>query len=354
MNQNNNLFSKILKNGGLFFILIIFTFYFIFKDVEIKSIIETISNINIFYMVPAIGCMFIFILCESLNIKRNLKALGYEITVLKCFNYSVNGFFFSSITPSASGGQPMQVYKMYKDNIKVSHGTLVLLIELIFFQIVTVMYSLIGFISQKSLLLGNINTIKYLFIIGVIINSVVVIVLLITIFSYSTISKIINMCTSILRTIGFKKTEEIKEKAYSIINDYKDYGSYIMKNKLIIFKTFITVCIQIFALHSIPYWVYCSFGLSEYSILTFVAVQGVLFVAISAIPLPGGVGASESGFLMLFKILFPISILNEAMLISRGISFYLFLLLSGIFLLIVWIIDNKNYNNNDKLLTEAR
>lgn len=47
-------------------------------------------------------------------------------------------------------------------------------------------------------------------------------------------------------------------------------------------------------------------------------------------PLPGAVGVSEGGFLGIFKFLFPVNLLTSAMLLSRGISFYLCVLISGI------------------------
>lgn len=52
---------------------------------------------------------------------------GYEICLYR--------LFFSSITPSATGGQPVQLYVMNKDNIHVAHGTMALLTELTSFQI---------------------------------------------------------------------------------------------------------------------------------------------------------------------------------------------------------------------------
>ena len=73
----------------------------------------------------------------------------------------------------------------------------------------------------------------------------------------------------------------------------------------------------------------------------FVGVQSLLFISVSALPLPGSVGASESGFLILFKLLFPASVLNEAMILSRGVSFYLFVFLCGIFILVKYASDTR-------------
>lgn len=341
MKDYKNLFLKILKNGGLFFILIVFTFYFVFKDMDLKTVINTISDVKVFYLFIAAVSMCIFILCEAINFRRNLSVFGYKTNLLKCINYSINGFFFSSITPSASGGQPMQVYQMYKDDVKISHATLVLFVEFIFFQTVTIMYALIGFVSQRSLLLGNINSLMVLFVVGVGCNLFMLMLIISVLFYSDGVRNILNVLVKFLHFCKFKKADMIKEKVESVIDEYKDCSMYIVKNKGIIFKTFITKCVQIFALHSIPYWIYCSFGFSDYSIFTFVGAQAVLFISVSALPLPGSVGASESGFLMLFKLLFPVTVLNEAMLLSRGISFYLFVFLCGLFILVKWVGDSK-------------
>ena len=144
-----------------------------------------------------------------------------------------------------------------------------------------------------------------------------------------------------LKFCRFKKADVLKEKVDSVIDDYKECAMYIVKNKGIMVKTFITKCIQIFALHSIPYWIYRSFGFNEYSIFVFIGVQAVLFISVSALPLPGSVGVSESGFLTLFKLLFPVTVLNEAMLLSRGVSFYLFVFLCGMFILVKYASDTR-------------
>lgn len=341
MKDYKNLFFKILKNGGLFLILIVFTFYFVFRGMDLNTVVNTISKTNAFYLLIGALCMCVFLLCEASNFRRNLTALGYKTNLKQCINYSVQGFFFSSITPSASGGQPMQAYQMYKDDIKISHSTLVLFVEFIFFQTVTIMYAIIGFATQYSLLNGKINSLMILFILGIVFNFAVLVAFVLVLFHSEKVKKLLNIVVRFLKFCKFKKADMLKEKVDSIIDDYKDCAMYIVKNKGIIFKTFITKCVQIFALHSIPYWIYRSFGFNEYSIFMFVGVQAVLFISVSALPLPGSVGASESGFLILFKLLFPASVLNEAMLLSRGVSFYLFVFLCGIFILVKYASDTR-------------
>ena len=107
-----------------------------------------------------------------------------------------------------------------------------------------------------------------------------------------------------------------------------------MKNKLVLLKIVITTIFQITLYHSIPYIIYLSFGLNGASFFEFLALQSVLYISVSAIPSPGTVGVSEGGFLIIYSLLFPNEILSSAMLLSRGVSFYLFVMVSGILILL--------------------
>lgn len=95
---------------------------------------------------------------------------------------------------------------------------------------------------------------------------------------------------------------------------------------------FLTSLVQLLAYHSIPFWVFLAFGLSGQTLWSMIALQAVLFLSVSSLPLPGAVGLSEGGFLLLYQTVFPAAVLPGAMLLSRSVSFYLFLLLTGVFL----------------------
>ena len=63
-------------------------------------------------------------------------------------------------------------------------------------------------------------------------------------------------------------------------------------------------------------------------------MQSVLYATVSGIPSPGAVGVSEGGYLEIFKTVFPEAQLNSAMLLSRGVNFYLFVLISAVVVII--------------------
>lgn len=326
----NHKVLQILKNGGLFVLLLGLTFYIILKDNSLSQIASAVSDVELPYIFLGIGAMAIFLFCEALNIMRCLKLFGYEVSLLSAMKYAAVGFFFSSVTPSASGGQPMQVYYMYKDHIEVSHSTLALLFELLSFETVTVTLSIIGFLYQRNTISASMGNLKYLLLIGVGLNLMVMLLLIMAIFSRNAIKKAVKAVTRLVGFFSKTKADALEDLFTEQITEYQQSARYFKENKMIFAKTLTTTLVQILAMYSIPFLVYKGFGLGDFNVLEVIALQAVLYVAVSALPLPGALGVSESAFMILFRTMFPAGILSSAMVLSRGISFYLFVLVTGI------------------------
>lgn len=343
--MNKTISTKgILKNSIFFIVLIAITFLILFKDNSIGSILKSLENVNFIYVFLGILCMFLFICCEGINIRRMLRLFSYDISIFKGLKYSFIGFFFSSITPSSSGGQPMQVYYMNKDGIKFSHSSLILLIELASFQFTTITIAIISFIAKYDFIVSLNTAIKLLIFIGIATNCIIFCFLLVAIFSKSFINRIIDLVFKITSKIKFLDEKRLREVVKEEIKQYQKGSLFINNNRKTIIKVVLTAFVQACFMHSITFFVYRAFNLSDFSFFTVFSLQSILFITVSAIPLPGSVGSSESAFLTLFKTLFPANILNSAMLLSRGISFYLFVIVSGLIVLFINISKNKNYS----------
>lgn len=321
--------KKAIINALIFIFFVTLTFYIIFKNNDITEIFEVIKAVDKRWIIVATMFMAFFVIAEGVNIARTLKLLDCKISFKNGIKYALVGFFFSSVTPSASGGDPMQIYYMKKDGLPIGHSALAILTEFSSFQIVTIIMSIIGFLANYKFIENSIGNIKYLLMIGVAINTTILIIILLTIFSKKIITNLVIIISIILEKFHYKKVEEFKQKCFKQIDEYKNGAKLLMKNKKVLVKVLMTTIIQVILYHSIPYVIYLSFGLTEASFFQFLTLQAVLYISVSAMPLPGAVGISEGGFMAIYKLLFPSSLLSSAMLLSRGISFYLFVLMSG-------------------------
>ena len=86
------------------------TVRFLHREYSLASVLSSIKEADPIWLLPGVGAMALFFVCEGANIGRSLRLAGHNISRIDEIRYAMAGFFFSSITPSASGGQPMQLY----------------------------------------------------------------------------------------------------------------------------------------------------------------------------------------------------------------------------------------------------
>ena len=329
--EKNNKIRKIITNLIIFILLIILTFYLVLKDQDFSQMSSILKTVKKEFILLGILAMCIYVSCEAINIRRILKELGEKVSFFSAIKYTLSGFFFSAITPAASGGQPMEIYYMHKDNISVAHSTLTLLMQLCSFQIISISFGIISAIIHFDVLK---NGLIYLFILGIVLNSSALALLVIAIFSKRLSEGLIKFSVKVLKFFRIRNIEEKQEKLEKELASYQTSAIYIKEHKLLMVKTLLTTAIQLLAYYSVTYWVYLAFELNTYNIWQILTLQAVLYATVSGIPSPGAVGVSEGGFLGIFKKAFPEATISSAMLLSRGVNFYLLIIVSVIVVIV--------------------
>ena len=341
--------KKFFRNIIIFALLIILTFYILLKDQNITEIFSIVVSAKIEFIFIAILCMILFIICEAINIGRTLKALNEKSSFFNNIKYAFIGFFFSAITPAASGGQPMQIYYMYRDNISVANSTLALLINLTSMQIITIGFALISVVFNYQSL--N-KALVILFIVGISLNLSALILLLISILSQRMSKGLINITIKIMKFFKIKNIEEKQEKFKNELEKYQASSVYIKNNRFLMLKVLFTTAIQFIVYYSITYWTYCSLGLSGYSILKIIALQALVFASVSGIPSPGAVGVSEGAFIQIFSSVFSGGIISSAVLLNRGINFYLFVIVGAVVVMVGQFKEKKKERPKNNIIVE--
>lgn len=333
--------KKFIRNIIFFILLIVLTFWIIFKDQDINQLLNIIKSANKSYILLGFFVMLLSFFCEAYNKKVVLKNFGENISIFRAYKYTMIGFFFSAITPAATGGQPMEIYYMSKDKISGAHATMALLMQLCGYQISTLFLGIFCALLNPSILKSGLI---FLFLIGVTINGFALTIMLICIFSKRLTKKIVDLFIKILKFFRVKNLEEKKERLINGLEKYNNNSNYIKTHKKEFAKSILMIFLQIVLYHSIPFFVYKSFGLNEYNVFQLFAMQAVLYTTVSGLPLPGAIGISETVFLGIYSKTFENGLLQSAMLLNRGISFYIFVIIS-LTVVIINIMKNKKIEN---------
>ena len=326
--------KKIIKNTILFVILIILTYIFIFRKMDRKGLQDALHNTNIWIVLLGAFFAFFNIFFEAVNHYRNLKLLNEKTTFLQCLKYGIVGFFFSAITPAATGGQPVQIIYMHKDGITYTHATIVILIQSFTYIATMIFLGIVGYIINFNHI-SNLGFFEYFFFIGVIVNSIITIVIILAMFSKKLSQKLLNLAYRILYKINEDKAQSFKEKMEIQLQEYHSTARFILDNKKALIKTIITNLMQLIGYHSTAFFIFLALGVHGLNYIKITSMQSFLYLSVSILPLPGTIGVNETGFTILYKHLISQNIIDSAMLLTRGVSFYLYVIITGIILLII-------------------
>ena len=336
---------KMARNLIFFILLIFLTFWLIFKDQDMNELYRVVKSANILYILLGIIVMLMYYLMESYNIRSLLKSFDEKITIFSALKFTWIGFFFSAITPAASGGQPLEIYYMTKEKISGAKATMALLIQLCGFQISTISLGIICAIINPIILQSGLI---WLFLLGLTINGFALIIMLICVFSKRLTKKMVNIVIKLLKIFKLKNVEERKIRIEKGVEKYNESSIYIKSNKKEFIKAILRVFIQICLYYSVPFCVYKAFGLNSYNFFQIFTMQAILYTTVSGLPLPGAIGISESVFLGIFETAFGSELLSGAMLLNRGITFYLYVIVSLVVVVINALIMRDTKGEIDK------
>ena len=124
--------------------------------------------------------------------------------------------FFSAITPSASGGQPMQIYYMRKNKIPIPVSTLVLMIVTITYKSVLVVIGLFVAFFQRGFVHRYLEGILPVFYLGVALNVGCCIAMSVLAFHPALAKWIMMKCLKLLERLRILKYKP--ERTLSLIH----------------------------------------------------------------------------------------------------------------------------------------
>lgn len=312
-------------------VLIVGTFAFLLKDIGFRGLIMALRQADGRYLLVGLGMMIIFFACEGEAIRAVTGSLGHPITLRRGFVYACVDFYFSAITPSATGGQPVCLYYMSKDKIPVSVSGLAMLLQTVVYKVVLLVLGIWVLIDKWHWFAKGHWSVKLLFAAGFLINVIVIAICLLAMFSRRAIRKMALWVIRLAAKIRLiKKPDEVTQKVLRTLEEYAQGAIYIRSHVLLVIRVFLVTFVQRIAMFSIAYWVYLAMGLMKYDLFDMIALQTLIAMAIDSLPLPGGMGATEGVFSMLYKTVYEGKALVPALILTRGINYYCGLIISSI------------------------
>lgn len=323
--------KKAVWNAVLLFAVFALTVYGVFHGEDMDALADAIRQADIRWLLPGVVLVLFFIWGESIIIWYMMRSFRIYLKKRICFLFSSVGFFFSCITPSATGGQPMQIYYMKKEKIPIPVSTVILMIVTITYKLVLVVIGLGSLFFARGFLHRYLECVLPVYYLGIALNVFCVTFMTILVFHPLLAERIILTGMDWMERLRFlKRVKKRRSKLLESMEVYRETAAYLKEHKRVIFHVILITFVQRIALFAVTWMVYRAFSMSGTVMWEVVMLQAVISVSVDMLPLPGGIGISETLFLKIFVPVFGVLTL-PAMVLSRGLGYYSQLLISAVF-----------------------
>lgn len=322
----------------LVLVLIIYlTLNSIYDKETFKLLVAGFPKLQIGYVFIGLFLMTLYFIVYGYYFSYTFKIFDKKVPLFKGVLYGVVEYYFSGITPSATGGQPVQMYYMSKDNIPIKNSYIALILNTLFFKIAIIVLGLIVLVfDSKIISLFKPVHMGFLYF-GLICDILFSILLLLFLFNRKLIKKVLTKILKICKKFNIMKKHTDKS-VDEILGDYHVELQYIKHNKKKVLNSLLLVFVVRIIYFSLAYVVYRGLGLSGYSYFDLLAIQVAVQLAIEMVPIPGGSYVSEKMFFYIFSLVFLTEFASLGMLLTRAFIFYIPIIVTGIIIIIYNIV----------------
>lgn len=246
------------------------------------------------------------------------------VGIRDCISIEANGALFGNLTPSNSGAVPAQIYRLTQTGLDIGESSAIQFTRFIMFQLGEIIIAAIMLWLKLDYFLQTDGDFIIINIVVFIIMGLQVFALLMICLFPRFVLRIVTFVIHFVRRRGWMNAEKL-ENGLSYISDQISVFSRAFKSSIkhfpsLLLTLVVTFC-QLLCLYSVPWFVLCALG-QEQDFLTCVAAAAMVQMIANSVPLPGGTGGVEAGFIFFFGPLFGETAAAGFML-WRIITFYL-------------------------------
>ena len=336
-------------NGGFIFNLIVLAIS-VFLVIQFltseNGLIDLVKSKDSFLIGWAIAGLLVFDLnmfIDAIVTMIYIRMQYKDFRLIDAVKVAFVGVFFGAITPSNTGGQPMQLFVMSKMKVNIGFGSACMTQKFIVYQYVTMAISIFAIIAKFEFFQDSFTNFwsSAFIVLGFLTQVLVTVLFLIVCYSSKVTVFLLRLIGRLLKKIKFVKEPEKKIKRLK-----REFIQFHKANKLISsdkkrFALIIgLVFVQVLMIMSVPFFIYLAFdmpknaagqGLPLGNLFDFICIQSFVLFTSNLIPLPGASGGAQLAFSMSFGRYFGDKRILPAILLWRFIVYYGAMLLTAPF-----------------------
>ena len=315
------------------------------SGISLDDLWDSLRRASLPGILCAIVSMLGFIYFEGEALRVIVRHMGYPTKRSKGFVYASADVYFSAITPSASGGQPASAYFMVQDGIP---GTVImtsLLLNLIMYTLAIVTIGLLNVIVYPNIFLHFRLESQLLIVFGALVLLGLAVLFYLLLRKQSIVRHAGFGFAAFLRKLHMKKlARRIERKLAASLEKYAQCAESVFTGKKMLLQAYFLNLLQRLSQIAVTLFAYAAMHGELSKLPKLLATQIYVVLGSNCVPIPGGVGVTDYLMLQGYRQLMDKVDAYQLEILSRGLSFYVCILVSMITVVIAYLNHKRKKN----------
>ncbi len=232
-----------------------------------------------------------------------------------------SGIFFGNLTPMMAGAVPSQIYRLTRTGLDVGEASATQFTRFIMFQLAVVLFAAMMLVAKLRFFFEAYGNIVVLNLVVFGVHLAECIGLFVICLCPNLVMRFGNWAIELLASRGWLKNREHWDEMVNVqVMEFSEAFKRAAKDLPSMALTLLVTMLQLASLYMIPWFVLNAFGVQG-DFLECLAAGSMVQMVASAVPLPGGTGGAEGGFVMFYRHMFGTAT-SAGFLIWRIVTFF--------------------------------
>lgn len=242
---------------------------------------------------------------------------------LRSFITAMVGVLYSALTPSATGGQPMQVVSLGRQGMDTGTATSVIVLKTALNQIAITLYALVMVFWELPFFQTQVSSFSFIVLFAMAVSILFIAGLLLFTVNQRLTRRIGTGFVHLLHKLHLCRDEaRLMHRMDAMFEQFFTSSRMIASSAWRCIGVVVFTILQLTCYFIVPYCLYRSFGFYGVTVVRLIAATTFVYFASMFVPVPGASGGAEGSFYLFFSPFFPAGAIAPAMLVWRLMTYY--------------------------------
>ncbi|MBQ9006070.1 MAG: flippase-like domain-containing protein [Atopobiaceae bacterium] len=311
------------RKGALFLgaVVAAYVVYLVLSG-QMATFVEALSDVDLRWVAGAALCFvmyFIFgVLAYAIAVYLDHDS---PVGILDLMSVEASGIFFGNLTPMMAGAVPSQIVRLTRTGLDVGEASATQFTRFIMFQLAVVLFAALMLVAKLSFFFEAYGNIVVLNLVVFAVHLAECLGLFVICLCPGLVMRVGNWAIEFLSKRGWLKNRAKWDEMVNVqVMEFSEAFKRAARDLPSMGLTLLVTMAQLACLYMIPWFVLHAFGRTG-DFLECLAAGSMVQMVASAVPLPGGTGGAEGGFVMFYQRMFGPAT-SAGFLVWRIVTFF--------------------------------